>query len=398
MSREPQAPEFHIIMKARRSITKSWLWLSGALLITALCLIKFSSVLTSSFFARTLSFGVFLLILTFGILLLSYIGRLHFTTRNRLELNEEGLFDFASFCELGFVPIEAISNIRFSHLWGQEFLKVDFFKQLNPLNHKHGFRAEVYRLLFGIELWVPVGLFQLSRIDLESQLIHLDQLLQRKRGGAIAGRTGVGNGKSNPIIEKSPLAEVAAVDVNLIVPEIPPPLSQVRPEKAAVLEKISTIKNEVKERGFDVCVANLYLDHIARFPSLSVSGLLPPAVSEVQSSQQGTNYEEVRFKYSGQHFSFGLRRDIGPSDEAILSVGLDDRVHFSLRVRVEIGELQPIDLESFIPGEWQSLIEQLNLTIQELLKTKIEYTAKSGLLTQTGTNIEDLKNRFGIKE
>ncbi|MGE0763836.1 MAG: hypothetical protein AB7N80_11210 [Bdellovibrionales bacterium] len=410
-------PGFNLIMKVNHDITKTWLWACGLLLVIALGVGKFSSY-SGGFFMKVLGFFAFLMITFVAILMGIYIFRLYFTERNRLELNEEGLYDFGSFCELGFVPMTSIANIRFAHLLGQQFLLVDFFSHVNPLRTKQGVSAEVYRLLFGLELWVPVGLFRMSRIDLESQLIHLDHLLQEKAGGSPSTTN---SGKIRPpapnakVSQTNPLAGLAGANVDPLpstlpsppasmagraaaMDQAPPPLTQVRPEKARVLEKINAIKQQVKQRGFDVKLATLYLDQVAMFPTLYVAGQLPEGVTNVQSSQQGSDYEEVRFQYAGQSFSFGLRRDIGSSDEALLSVGVGDRVHLSLRVRVEIGELVPMDLESFIPGDWQGLLEKLIQAIQESQVVKLDMTQKISMPEQTKTNLEELKNRFGIKE
>ena len=77
-------------------------------------------------------------------------------------------------------------------------------------------------------------------------------------------------------------------------------------------------------------------------------------------------------------------------------------MHLSLRVRVEIGELAPLELESFVAGEWQASIRELIAEIinqesrrQSPFKVNAETVAGQ---TKTATNLEELKNRFGIKE
>jgi hypothetical protein len=362
-----RGPQFNLILRVKRSATQHWLLVTLLSFLSSLAVVKYAAIFIFSFAIKVIIFFLFLLFGLSAILLFLYLMRLHFTHRHRLELNEEGLFDYASFCELGVVPIKSIAKIRFSRIWGIEFLVIDFFNQLNPFKGAKGPRREVYHLLFGDQLWVPLNLFRMSRIDLESQLIHLDRILRHKNdssnepGLEAPPLTGVDvavlKSKSTSLAERAAVKEAA-----------PPPLTQIKPERQRVLAKVAEIKNQVRASGLDQQVTYLYFDHIAMFPAIAADSPehLPKGVSEVRGTQHGADYEEVAFRFRGRHLSFGLRRDIGESDEALLSVGVSGRVHLSIKVKVEIGQLTPMELESFTAGEWQKLIGELGAEIERL--------------------------------
>jgi hypothetical protein len=403
-------PHFNLILRVKTSVTQNWLWALALALLAALAIAKTASLYSSSFLTKVAGFFLFLIVGSVSALLLVYVIRLHFTKRHRLEINEEGLFDYASFCELGFIPMKAIKNISFATIWGAQFLVVEFLDgKKNPVAAARGLGREIYRLLFGNELWVPLNFFRMSRIDLESQLIHLDRILQEKSGPDEPPRPH-GSGLAAPVLTGVAIANKSDRGSSFAqrastAESVPPPLSQVRTDKQRVLEKIREIKDSVSASGFDGQVAHLYFDHIAMFPALAASSPdhLPSGVTHISSIQQGADYEEVGFIYRGETFIFGLRRDIGNSDEALLSLGVGGRVHLSIKVRVEIGELTPLELESFVAGPWQTTIQGLMAEIlrQESVRQgpfKDASEKAKDISTQTATNLEDLKNRFGIEE
>lgn len=400
---------FNLILSVKPSVTQNWLWALTLSILVALAIAKTASVYGAGFLTKVAGFFLFLIIGSASALMMMYVARLHFTKRHRLEINEDGLYDYASFCELGYIPMKAIQNIGFARLWGVQFLVVEFFgeRRKNPVAKAKGFGREIYRQLFGDQLWVPLNFFKMSRIDLESQLIHLDRILQEK--SSAPSESGNPSPLSAPVLsgvavtnkgDRASFAQRAST-----AEAVPPPLSQVRTDKQRVLEKVNEIKKAVSASGFDAQVAHLYFDHIAMFPAMAANSPdhLPEGVSEVSGVHQGADYEEVTFIYKGEAFIFGLRRDIGDSDEALLSMGVGGRVHLSIKVRVEIGELTPLELESFVAGPWQSVIQDLMTEIvrQESARQGHfkEQPGKPGdTPTQTATNLEELKDRFGIKE
>ncbi len=404
--RSQRGPGFNLILKIDRSATSGWLWTSVIGILVALAIGKGASIYGGGFVYKVAGFFAFLIITFLCGILFTYIARLHFTDKNRLELNEDGLYDFASYCYIGFVPMKAIDKIRFAKL-GVNFLVVEFFVGQNPVLKARGLTVEIYRLLFGDQLWVPLNLFKMSRFDLESQLIHLDHILREKTASGIPAPNEIylSPPKLSAVATENQSSKKGSLAQRASSKELaPPPLNQATGEKARVLQHVGRIKQEVKESRFDIQVAHLYFDHIAMFPALAANSAdhLPSGVSHVSSLQEGADYEEVSFMMKGKPFIFGLRRDIGKSDEALLSVGVSGRVHLSLRVRVEIGELTPLELESYIDGDWKQTIEDL---MNEILKqeNKRQSPFKEGSDTvigekPTGTNLEDLKNRFGIKE
>jgi len=322
-----------------------------------------------------------------------YLLRLIATSRNRMDLNSDGMVDYASFCALGVVKMPAIDRIRFLNRWGSEFLVISFTRQAKTLRRAGGFKAALYRSLIGERLWIPLHFFEVSRLDLESQIIHLNQM----RG---YNSDSVQDTSASPFL--SPSDVLTPVPVNLNSSEKPPPVSQVT-KRDPIRERVQAIKQKVKESGFDYLVAQLYLDYLSQFPVYAETAeFIPPSMAHVNGFQKGSDYEEVSFHFKGVPFQFGLRRDIGASNEALLSVGVHGKVQMSLRVRVEIGVLDPIDLESFKIGQWQDLTFDLKADIEQFEAQRmgrgIMDDREDQEVTMTRTNLEDLKSRFGLDE
>lgn len=377
----------------------------GATFVVALGLVKLS--LSLGIIWKLFIFLLFVTLVTILFLLFMYLWDIHTGPGCGLELDESGLIDRASFCDLGSISITSVANIRFVMRFNLEFLMIEFFQSKNPILKKRGFKMDIYHFLFGEKLWVPLFFFKVSRVDLESQLIHLDRLLQKKE--KFVAKEGSPNFKE--AIKNEPLKFEKKISdkknlppILSVVEEAPPPLTQVSSERTLIIEKIAEIKRQVRENNFDLKITTLYLDHIAQFPDLlkQAPELIPSGVSSIRVLKQNADYEEVSFIFKGSHFTFALRRDIGESTEALLSVGLGGRVQLSLRVRVEIGELAPLEIESFVAGPWQEQLDDLILEVQRKGRMGEGHTTTdiTGHVqdseTLTKTNLENLKNRFGI--
>ncbi len=368
---EGAGASFNLILRINKKATKLWLFRVFLMLLIMFLALRVMIVFGVGFFPRFIFFLLFLGLLPVALLILSYIGRLHFTRRHRLELNEDGLFDDASFCELGFVPIKSVAAARFSKLFGFEFLVIDFVSGENPLRKSRGLKQEIYRQFFGGQLWVPLVFFKVSKFDLESQLIHLGHLIRNRDPNRAAPppKPPAPQPELEPIIP--PPLNLKTTGKGLVervsVPDpVPPPLSRISSEKERVLSQIDQIKQRVRESHFDQRVATLYMDHVVMFPAIfkNAPEHLPSGLERVTSMKEENAYEEVSFWFQGIPMTFGLRREIGGSnDESLLTIAVSGRVQMSLRVRIEIGELTPTEIESFLEGDWQQAVEGLSEAI-----------------------------------
>lgn len=379
---------------------------------------KFSLAYFVRFWLKSFFFGVSLLGVFSLALILIYLLRIRFTDRHQLELNEEGLFDSASFCELGPVSLKLISKIRFMRLFGAEFLVMDFNRHQNPVRYKRGIVASLYRLLFGESLWVPLPFFLVSRISLESQLIHLNQLVDpESESGSeteVRAERAIEQDSTPPMLVELDLPQ-EALEVNRrprqgLMARVAsaeaqdPPLDNSGGQQK-VRGKIVEIKRQVRESQLDRQVADAFVEDVTRLPAMAVKNArgLPEGVGNVLLKREGSSYEEISFLFADLVWSFALRRDIGPSDEALLALGVDGRVKLNLRVRVEIGELTPIDIESFLPGTWLSkwpeLLKVFAACPELKEKVALDLTRPNLSLSLDETvNLTDAKNRFGIDE
>lgn len=327
-----------------------------------------------------------MLILSFffviSIATITYLTRLWLFRGRAFEVNEKGLVDRASPLRLGVVPLLVVNEIGFAQGLGQEFLFVKFKRGAFPEHLVKGWIAQLYRSLMGGEIWIPLALFNLSRHDAETQIIYLDAL--RKKSDP----QGPKQSESTPVLnEPGPT---------------PPPLESVPPEKRKVILEVNRIRQEIKNRGLDRLISGLYFDQLAFFPNLVAAGeALPQGVSRVAERKDGADYDEVKFFFKGHELKWGLRRDVGASDEALLSVGFDKKVVMLLRVKVEIGELAPLEIEGFLEGPWVEQIFELQQAVNDWVTQRLgpglEVTA-SGEYALDSDKIDDLKNRFGLRD
>jgi len=177
---------------------------------------------------------------------------------------------------------------------------------------------------------------------------------------------------------------------------VPPPTKPDMSEKSQVLNQVLALKKYVVAQQIDVKLCDAFTEYVCNFPKWQINQdpRIPSSVSEVRKDGFSEDYEEISFRYREQRFAFSLRRDIGPSDLALLSLSYKDRVRVSLRVSVEIGALDPERIEVYHRGKWEKLFLALYAELTGDDGFLREETAE---LTATTLDLEILKQNFGIK-
>lgn len=376
-----QKSSFSLVLAPEQNIIKTGLLGCAATFIGGLVLVKITLLRGLPFVIKVGGFFTALVFLALAILGFIYLYGISKNKKPALELNEEGLLDHASFCLLGNIELTALSKVEIVVLSGLHFLVFRFVTKDNPLFKSNNWRVVLYRSFIGTRLWIPLFIFRLARQDLESQLIHFEHVFAKKR-----------NGKALPLAILSP-----PVDESPKVGDTPPPLAPVTPPPKA-RSAIELIKEEIRESKFDRLITDLFYEYLAKLPERHLQGgeLIPARMSAVHSKKRA-DYEEITFIYQQKEFAFGLRKNIGDGNEALLSVGVGGRVHMTLRVLLEIGEISPIELESFVSGSWRGilteLVQDLKLSDEKALRKRLGREH-----TQTNTDLTSYKGEFDTSD
>lgn len=345
--------------------------------------------------------------------LIIYILNLSFRTGMVLVMDRRGLVDLASPVQWGLLKIQEIEYIKFSYSLMGDFLKVKM-KQRLPLNTLSGIRKWNAKLMAMVDptcVYIPLEVLDVTRMNLETQLLHfgalmklseedkldssqslLDLMKQKydldEKQSAVSSRA-VPEGTVMMSVPKVPEDSVSQAEVeltemtstnyevvndtgnfdiparspaSLISPDtstnhtfVPPSLDPTLSEKSRLIQQISALKTYVKKRKLDEKVCDLYTDYVSQFPKWEQTndGRLPIGVVKSRYLDQRADYEEVHFQFRDATFQFSLRKDIGPSDMALLSVGFQGRVKMAIRVTVEIAALEPKDVEVFHRDHWE---------------------------------------------
>lgn len=316
-----------------------------------------------------------------------------------LVIDSNGIVDCSSFFKVGFIPFEDIRRLRLVYILGCEVIEVRLRSHSKSSHHiraRLGWLYIFHRWFFGSKLFIPMAFVATSRFDLESRLIHLSK------------------------DTTEPIAETVTIDENI---EEPPPLPvnqqqpfellftdkeenafQIFPDDNTIIRRVKAIKAKVSKSHLDKNICELYFDEVRHYPKWSQmkDPRLPPKITNIQGTTENSAYEEVQFTCDHERFRMGLRKDIEEQGTAaLLSIGVNDQVVLSLKVRVEIGALDPMDIEQFLEGPWlitiNGLIEAKKSKRKQLNSLRSPVEEKGRAEQPSSEELEKLKNRFGLK-
>lgn len=397
----------HVDLKFRLMLQASVGYLVRVLGMTFL-LLTLSLIIFFTFtlpYAHT-NLGVFVGLFCIAFFLISanliiYILNLSFRTGMVVVMDRRGLVDLASPVQWGLLKIQDIDYIKFSYSLFGDFLKVQM-KQKLPVKSLPGIRgwnAKFVSMINPYGVYIPLDVLNVTRMNLETQLLHFGALMKlseedklessqslldlmkekynlpEERGSGVNAK-----GVAEALESQSPPAEVNLAETtqtnyelinadgefdqpsNLVFCDtstnhtfVPPAIDPSSSEKSRIIQQVSALKSYVKKKKLDEKVCDIYTDYVSQFPQWEKDhdGRLPVGVIKAHCIENEADYEEIHFQYKDFTFQFSLRKDIGPSDMALLSVGFQGRVKMSIRVSVEIAALEPRDVEVFHRDHWE---------------------------------------------
>ncbi len=340
-----------------------------------------------------------------------------------LEFSQAGVYDGGSLLRLGAIKAQDLAGIKLIRAWSFTWLELRLPFGSSPwkaFRLRQPWLSRIYTAVFGTRTYIPLSYMDISRFDLETQLIHfkgggfgdLSHLRdsESSASGSVDGPPAIRQNRSSANSENemgrilrgqdiSADSENFNKDQNLYTPA--------KPEHEPVVLKVLEIQSKVRVSGFDKRMCDLYFEAVRFFPRWfsDQSSRLPAGVLDVRSTLDEAVYEEVDFKFQGTRFTFGLRRGINSEEtEALLSIGFQGRVVMSLKVQVEIGELEPLQLEQFIEGPWEALLESLQASVAAEekkstgLRLKVNQEDSHEPSPLTDDKVEDLKKKFGLSD
>lgn len=330
-----------------------------------------------------------------GLLLLSlflnfYFYRLTEAKKNRsaLVFGEKEWKDSISMLFLGHRSLSDIHNTRVSEWAGVEFLILDLNPSVfEPLRAR--LFCRLYLKIFGQRIFIPLAFLDITRLDLESQFLHLENLIEK-------GSVSVDDKEESTAVATKTTVSAKSIFSHLSG-EKPAPAPEPR---HPVLKEVARRKEEFKEKGLDVLVCELFYDHLRFLPAWSKnpSHRIPEGLELLGHRQEDHDYEEVGFRWDERNFQMGLRTNLGENPEALLSLAVGGDVKVSLRVGVEIGTLDPRDLERYIAGSWEESLFKLEKALKRPTKGEGSEAREEGAPEENTQKIDELKRNFGLKD
>lgn len=339
-------------------------------------------------------------------LALIYIAYVMFSRHAELKFEAGGMVDRLSPFRLGPILRKDVRKVKVvNHLVFGVALAVDLnpsgpaIARLGPIS---SFCYFFYALVFDGKIYFPLTWLGVTKHDLESRLMLYRQKVVTEEPTEVEERMDFNTPKDGFEREISAYQEIEitrpAYEKAEKSEDTPPPMTK---EQAELMRKVNKIKKHVAETRLDSILCELYTDEISQW--LEWEGHRdwpkPKELKDIKLVDNTINYQEVTFTYHGKRFHFGLRRNVGSSQEALLSVSYDGSLKIALKVTVEIGSLTPKKLEQYLQGEWEQEIKRLYDKIAELRGRRRSGFDEDDPITRTDVDIEnteELKRRFGV--
>lgn len=339
-----------------------------------------------------------------------------------LIFDEQGVRDRISLVSLGFVPLRYVKSVSFTDIFIWRFIEIDihpkaFYSSFAPKRFFMG----LYQFVFGSSLRLPLFLFEASSADLESRLLHFqrvrqqqaERMQQSERETERSNSMGRSKGGSLPFSETL-IAHSSEFDNSHIeTPPLPDGESETQPlnddfTSNQILARVASIREFVKKLGLDHAMAEFYWDFVRNFPHWARAQdiRMPKGVERPEEISATSELEHYVFHLSGHRYQLILEKNIGSGRQALLSVVFDGEKVMSLRVQLEIGTLEPVEVDSFIDGQWRQELSLLFRKIrsdqeQEMAKrlsTEDEELESDALTPGSRSEIVRLKKKFGLKD
>jgi hypothetical protein len=298
---------------------------------------------------------------------------------SNLRIDNDGIIDSSSLLRLGRLSLQEVVSIRCVRYWGILCLRADL-SSAAPIRRARGWRAlfvEPHLLTVGSCLLFPLFYFDFDGPQLNKFLRSWREtrrkLVPQKGSRELPVKPDMFVGRTQR--KENPLDST----------------------QSHVVKRVDQIKSEISSNQWDLMLIELFCDFVRYFPERrrgeTVAALrIPSSVQEI-SEEQAQGLERVGFVLSGQPVEFELRQNEDMS--GFLTVSYSGVEVFQLRVEVEIGTLEPIDVEKFV---------QRSMWLAPLSELATELGYRRGAVERSqglpGAKIEDwqsLKRNFGLE-
>ncbi len=363
-----------------------------------------------------LSLAVYALFLLMALgtgVVFGYLLFVMFSKRAQLRFVSGGIVDQLSPFAFGPIAREDVRKIQvIPHIIFGTALIIDLNAKgpaIVRMGAIQNFCFHVYALFFDGTIYFPLKWLGVTKHDLESRLmLYRQKVVTEPAGGQTsesregAEATAQMTSSDTAGIKQKSHAQTQAMTSNKAYngSETPPSIED--SEKLLLQKKVDQIKQHVAQTHLDLLVCELYTDEIGLW--LEWEGHRdwpkPKSLRDIRMIENTTNYQEISFEYNEKSYHFGLRRNVGTSQEALLSVSYEGSLCMALRVQVEIGSLTPKRLEQYMQGVWEQELRALSDGIADLRgRRRTGELDEDEPVTQTDVDIEntaEMKRRFGI--
>lgn len=340
-------------------------------------------------------FSLMILSSVFTGICLLYISYVLFSSSAELKFEEGGIVDRLSPFRLGPILRKDVLKVKVvNHLIFGVSLAIYLDPEgpaISRMGSFNSFAYSIYSIFFDGKIYFPLKWLAVTKHDLESRL-----MLYKQKVVTQEPERGVDDIVVADMDEISEI-EITRPDYEPQAKASPPPSR----EQAELLRKVDKIKKHVAQSHLDSILCELYTDEISQW--LEWEGHRdwpkPKELKDIKLVDNTINYQEVTFTYHSKRFHFGLRRNVGSSQEALLSVSYEGTLKIALKVQVEIGSLTPKKLEQYLQGDWENEIISLYRGIAELRGRRRSGRDDDDAITRTDVEIEntaELKRRFGV--
>jgi hypothetical protein len=347
-----------------------------------------------------LGFMFFLAVLGANGFLTYYFFRIFELKGSAVTFGAKGWKDSVSIFFLGHRALKEIQQARICLFLGLDCLELQLSEEVLG-KRKASFWRGLYLRWIGHRIYIPLVFFDISRMDLETQFLHLQKIIDQHH---VSSGTDEFHRRVEQAPEGPPAPPRAKKDISLFSQIYKLPQKGLKIEGKAqahpIFAEVARRKTEFHAKGLDRLVCDLFVDFIRDLPEggEKTSKRAPVGLSLLRSRKEEGEYEEVEFSWEGLIYQMGLRTNLEEGNEALLTFAADHEVKVSLKVGVEIGILDPRDLERYLPGPWEDNLRALDRTLREAKAPHSTEPVEEVTQTKTSVKVEELKKNFGLKD
>lgn len=390
-------------------------------------------------FALTLFFICLIGISMFVILIL-YVLRVVLIKGPVLVIDNEGLIEWASYFQVGRIPLNEIATVDLISHWIQDLLVIRLFigSPTWVRHSKRGILVQILGFLSAHRVVIPLDFLDVEPQEVKRAIeflrsLRTDDVIINYSGAAhknwmaqdreeSATHTGTSHAATSqshrvPFDGRREYFRSDSQYKFRREKKKKSSLTQGKKNKEIrkILSQVEAIKKKVSESNFDQMVCDLFYDDIRYFargtsPSESKkefnrqNKLLPYGVKNPQVVEDKMGHEKHSFEFEGHHFIFSFKLlNHSKTTGAYLTIDVDKKCVCEFQVLMEIGGMSPRSLIRFITGSWEKSLKNLEKNCKDFHRNQshavlMEDSKEDSIVTEVCENTEVLKKNFGLSE